>query len=305
MKILVTGSNGFVGTAVVEELHSRGYEVLGFERVHKPNNDYEVFYGDIRDREAVHDAMSHCNGFLNLAGLLGTSELLNDPIPALEVNVLGAANVMQAATHYSIPGCQIAVGNYWMPNVYAVSKSAAERLAGVYRQYRGLPISVVRGLNIIGPGQTIARPYGDSAVRKFIPSFVCRALAGDPLEVYGDGESVMDIIYKTDFANVFVSALEYTIDHGGSEIVFEAGSGVRTTVKQIAEAVVKEVGQGEIIYKPMRPGEDKQSIVLADISTLKSLFPYGVNPLEFIDYETAIEKTVKYYREEWLPTWKK
>lgn len=309
MKVLVTGSSGFVGTAVVKELQSRGYEVLGFERINKsgvghPSRDYEVFYGDIRDRDAVHDAVSHSNAFLNLAGLLGTQELIDNPLPALETNVLGAGYVMQAAAHYKIPGVQIAVGNYWMNNPYSISKSTAERMASMYREYRGLDISVVRGLNIYGPGQSIARPYGDSSVRKFLPSFVCRALVGDPIEIYGDGSSIMDIIYKEDFAKVFVSALEYTVDHGGYNGVLDAGSGVETTVNQIAQTVVKYAGSGEIVYKPMRPGEDAHSIVLADTSTLSPLAEYGILPENFVDYETGIQNTVESFRKDWLPGWK-
>jgi UDP-glucose 4-epimerase len=305
MKVLVTGSSGFVGGAVIDELHKRGYEVLGFDRMRHTDEkpEHETFYGDLRDRDAVYDAMSHANAFLNLGGILGTQELVANPIPALEVNILGAAYVMEASCRYEIPGVQIAVGNAWMNNPYSISKTTAERLANMYREFRGAPISVVRGLNIYGPKQTIARPYGDSSVRKFLPSFVCRALAGDPIEVYGDGASVMDIIYKEDFANVFVSALESTISNGGSATKFEAGSGVETTVLQIAQKVIEVAGQGEIKHLPMRPGEDKHSVVLADTSTLAELKPFGVDPLNFIDYNEGIRRTVEYYREEWLPTW--
>src|SRR5690349_831545 len=100
MKVLVTGSSGFVGTAVVNELQNRGYEVLGFDRMRHTDEKptYETFYGDLRDRDAVWDALSHSNAFLNLGGLLGTQELIANPIPALEVNILGAAYVMEGAS---------------------------------------------------------------------------------------------------------------------------------------------------------------------------------------------------------------
>ena len=92
----------------------------------------------------------------------------------------------------------------------------------MFGRFRGLPVCSVRGFNAFGPGQSVAQPYGTSRVRKVIPSFVSRALHGEPIEVYGDGSQVMDMIYVTDVARCLVAALENRPSGGA---LYAAGTG--------------------------------------------------------------------------------
>ena len=297
--ILVTGGNGFIGRYVVEELHERGYTVAVLER-NAPVGDPRgaaLFFGDIKDRTLVSEAVAHVDGVIHLAGVLGTQETVANPLPAAETNILGGLNVLEACTQYDVPLTYIAVGNYWMNNTYSITKNTIERFVDMYVRFRGGKMSVVRALNAYGPRQVAAAPYGPSRVRKVMPSFICRALSGEPIEIYGDGEQVMDMIFVTDVAKVLVGALEETSLSGSRSTPYEAGTGRFTTVNQIAGAVVRAVGEATgnyvtVEHLPMRPGEDERSIVVGDPETLDGL---GVMPL--IPLEEGVAKTVAYFKD--------
>lgn len=297
MKVLVTGGSGFIGQYVVEELLHEGHEPVILDRQGLPKllSEYEVHLGDIRDATTVTEAVAHVNGVIHLAGCLGTQETILNPLPAAETNILGGLNVLQACAQYDVPLVNIAVGNYFEDNTYSLTKDCVSRFCNMYRKYRDLPVSVVRALNAYGPRQSVAAPYGSSKVRKIMPSFVHRALNDHPIEIYGDGNQIMDMIYVADVAKVLVRALILTSDSGGSETIYSAGTGRRTTVNAIAQVVIDTVGSSsEIVHLPMRPGETPGATVLGDPGTLAPLLHDGESllPLEY-----GVRKTVHFYRD--------
>jgi UDP-glucose 4-epimerase len=298
--VLVTGGNGFIGRHTVSRLLLEGHDVAVLDwHGNPPIPGAELFLGDTRDASAVHEAMAHVDGFIHLAGVLGTQETINQPIPAVEINILGALNVLEAAAHYKVPGVFTGVGNHWMNNTYSITKTTVERFCAMYRDERKLPVSVVRCFNAYGPGQSIAAPFGSSKVRKITPSFVCRALLGEDIEVYGDGEQIMDMIYVGDIVHVLVTTLKYTIEEGPAPITLEAGTGRRTTVKEIAEFVLDSAdSKSKVTHLPMRPGEPEHAVVLADTSTLDYL---SIRSEDFVSLEEGTDWTVEWYRDNWLP----
>lgn len=291
---LVTGGAGFIGSYVVKELQDRvGLEPIIFDRrTTNLHGDVERFYGDIRDRTAVTDAVAHADAVIHVAGVLGTQETIADPRPAAEVNIAGGLNVLDAVKRYEVPLVYIAVGNHWMDNSYSITKTCMERFCRMFRNEHDLDIAVVRAMNAYGPGQVPAAPYGPSKVRKIMPAFVCRALAGDPIEVYGDGSQVMDMVYVSDVASCLVEAI-------GTRCDVEVGTGVPTTVNDIAYAVLEEAGCGSVVHLPMRPGEPEHSTVLADPEPLWSSL--GIDADEFVQLDEGVAHTVDWYAEHWLP----
>ena len=292
MKVLVTGGNGFIGKAVVAELKTRGYSPVIFDR--HDAADGEVILGDVRDATAVTDAIAHADAVIHLAGILGTAETISNPRPAAETNILGGLNVLEACSQYHVPLVNIAVGNHFEDSTYSITKTTVERFTRMYAKYRDLPVCSVRCYNVYGPGQSVAQPYGVSRVRKVIPSFIARALHGAPIQVFGDGGQVMDMIYITDAAKCLVSALEGTSPGG---MTFQAGTGRRTTVKDIAAMTAAEVYRQAgittaIEYLPMRSGETPGSEVLADPDMVMLLH----DPDEFVRLEDGLMTTVAYYR---------
>ena len=283
-RVCVTGGAGFIGSYVVDNLIERGIKPVVFDHLgRKPREDCDIFLGDTRDYTAVSEAVATCDGVIHLAGVLGTQETISKPQPSVETNIIGGLNVFEAVRHYNIPAVYIAVGNYWMNNSYSITKTTAERFAIMYNKEHGTKIAVVRGLNAYGPRQK------HNPVRKIMPNFILPALKGEEITVYGNGEQIMDMIYVADLAEILVRAL--LNDHGVYDRAFEAGTGRKTSVKFIAEEVIRQVGIGSVKYVPMRPGEAENSVVLADVETL---IPLG--EMKMTALEEGIAITVPYFK---------
>jgi UDP-glucose 4-epimerase len=314
MKVLVTGGVGFLGKAVVQELRQRGHDPVIFDRNQGDSKKSpwlefasggggfttyrttEWILGDVRDATAITDAISHVDACIHLAGILGTTETILNPRPAVETNILGGLNVLEACAQYKTPLVNIAVGNWQEYSTYSISKTTVERFTIMYARFRDLPACSVRAFNVYGPGQSVAQPYGTSRVRKIIPSFIARALHGEPIQVYGDGSQVMDMIYITDAAKCLVTALEDGLAYGKA-FTYEAGTGRRTTVKQIAELTAAEVEREtgnavSVEYLPMRSGETPGSEVLADPDVACLLR----HPDDLVKLEDGLHETVAHYR---------
>lgn len=293
-KILITGGAGFIGGYVVEELASRGYDSIIFDHLGRgPHEEVKMpaerVIGDIRDATAVTEATAHADGVIHLAGILGTQETIDNPRPAAETNILGALNILEACAQYHLPLVNIAVGNWPEYSTYPITKHTGERFTEMYRRHRAVSAVSVRVYNAYGPRQAVAAPYGSSRVRKVIPSFITRALHDDPIEVYGDGSQVMDMIHVTDAAKALVNGLESAAAGTGNGL-FEAGTARATDVAEIARLVAHEVHlqtglKVQVKHKAMRPGETPGSTVLSPVA-----FPDAVR------LEDGLRDTVTYYR---------
>jgi UDP-glucose 4-epimerase len=296
MRVLVTGGMGFIGQHTVAELLARGFDVLVLDRQCRPDTwatKASVMLGDIRDREVVFEAVQQCDAVINLAGILGTMETIDDPYPCVDTNIRGALNVFQACRKTrtrpdGVRGVQISVGNHFMNNSYAITKSVAERFAFMFNTEHGTKIALVRGLNAYGEKQK------HLPVRKIVPNFVLRALTHQPIEIFGDGQQIMDMIYVKDLAKILVLAA--TTEHGCYNRVIDAGTGRRTTVNEIAELTAKLSGStAGVRHLPMRAGEPDRSVVVGDPSTLR---PLGISVGDLLRLEDGLGHTVAWYRKQ-------
>jgi nucleoside-diphosphate-sugar epimerase len=322
MKVVVTGASGFVGGHVVDNLLERGIDVIAFDRLHKGEllrPGVYRFLGDTRDETAVAEAVAVSDGVIHLAGVLGTSETIDNPLPAVETNIRGCLNVFQAVRQYHKRAVYITVGNYWFNNTYSITKTTAENLAWMFNREHGTKIAVVRALNAYGPRQKAA------PVRKIMPNFIGQALMGEPITVYGDGEQVMDMIHVRDVADVLVRAL--LVNHGqysylperniDNHMKFEAGTGRPTTVNDVANIVLDEVAKidgqprGAIVHVEMRGGEPPRSVVIGDPSTLDVLWSGSRTDLDgrvlvatrsdrLITLEDGVRESVQWYRNQMM-----
>jgi len=286
--ILVTGGGGFIGGYVVDILLHNNYNPIIFDRRYEPASaDKGFFLGDVTHFTSVNEAVSICDGVIHLAGVLGTAETIDEPRPALNTNIFGSMNVFQACRNYNKRCVYISVGNYWMNNSYSITKNTAERFAKMFNTEHGTEIAVVRALNAYGPGQK------HEPIRKIIPNFILPALRDEEITVYGDGSQIMDMIFVEDVADILTRAL--LIEHGQYDTNFDAGTGVETTVQEIAELVIKLVGKGRIKNVPMRAGEPEKSVVLGKPDTLKPL--YNGNKPILLSLEAGLRKTIPYYED--------
>lgn len=270
-KILVTGGSGFIGQAVVKELRMRGDEAKILDR---PQT--------IMIRGDLDYALAGTSGVINLAGVLGTEETLGAERQAAQVNVIGAINVYDAAADRGLPVVQIGTGHKGQPNPYAITKACAEDIGLARAEFRNEHIVVVRAYHAYGPGQKVGPPHGKATVRKIIPSFVCRALTGMPIQINGDGLQEIDLVDVSEVAQTLVGALDAK---RGS--VIEAGTGVATTVLDAAKDVIAATdSDSDIVFGPMRPGEPPNTRVVAGFPAMACRHPWPYR----------IDETVEYYR---------
>ena len=299
MRVLVTGGNGFIGRWVVDQLTDFGHEPIVFDH-HVPGRHSASWFGDVRDRTSINEACAHVDAVIHLAAVLGSAETVGNPYPAIETNIIGAVNVMEACLQYSLPMSMTSVGNAWLradgAGTYTIAKECAADLFQMYRNYRGLRGNLVRPTNAYGPGQSVWRGLGGtSSVRKILPTFINQALQGKPIEIYGDGEQVSDMCWVGDVAETLICAMLHA---DGDELcpIAEVGPAEHLTVNQVAGLVQKEVericgGSVAITHLPMRHGE-RSGHTIADPETLKV---YGIEQLPFSE---GLIRTAAYYYSE-------
>lgn len=301
MKVLVTGGAGFIGQHTCKALIKAGHAPIVFDR----RKEHADILGDVTDPVAVTEAIAHADAVIHLAACLGTQETIQNPHPAAVTNVLGSLHVFSACAQYDVPCVYIAVGNHREFNSYSITKTCAERFATMYNRYRGARINVVRAMNAYGPGQSAAAPFGPSKVRKIMPAFVCRALSGMPIEVYGDGEQVSDMVYVGDVARVLVAALSPPYGN-----LYEAAAVEQTTVNAVAwkvvdwtypEVLAAKIGvRNAVEHLPMRPGETPGAVVSGDVATLA---PLGIDSEGLVSLSEGVRLTVEWFRENEGVTW--
>lgn len=287
MKVLVTGGAGFIGRYVCENLFNRGHHVLIYDLIRPAHAPADYCCGDMRDRGQLWNCIEQSDAVMHLAGLLGTSETIDEPTGPAQVNILGSLSLFEACRRFNKPACYIAVGNHFMLNTYAITKTCAEKFALMYNAEHGTQIAVVRGLNAYGPYQK------HKPIRKVIPNFILPALRNETITIYGSGGQIMDFIYVADLAEILCRAL--LDDHGIYNSVIEVGSGRNTSINHIAERVINLSGSKSIIeHKPMRAGEETDSVVVANVKTLE---PLGFGPNDMVGLGDGLAQTIKYYRE--------
>jgi UDP-glucose 4-epimerase len=123
-----------------------------------------------------------------------------------------------------------------------------------------------------------------------VPNFILRALQNEPLEVYGDGEQLLDLIYVKDVAEILMRAL--LMNHGNYDYTMDAGSGKLVSANQLANLIIDITkSKSKITHLPMRGGEPMRSITRGDIATL--------NPLDYtakISLEEGLQITVDWHK---------
>lgn len=269
--IAVTGGRGFLGTATVGYAHSLGHKAWAFDR-----SDGDDILGDL-------DRLEGATHVIHLAGMLGTSELFDTPEQAILANVTGTLRILQWCEANGAGYTGITMPDSSWANVYQATKLCAMRLATSWHQAYGVPVSHVRAFNAYGPGQK----HGPGHPQKILPTFATAAWAEKPIPIWGSGLQSVDLIYSGDVAKMLVDATDF-----GDDQVFDAGTGVAMTVRQVASLVNRIAGRplDSFDYLPMRKGESPETEIVAKGEGWLEL---GYRPEMNMD---ALTKTIQWYR---------
>ncbi len=268
MNVLVTGGAGFIGSNVAAELVRRGHGVTILDDLstgHEGNLQglpVRFIRGDVRIRDDVEAAMKGQEGVCHLAASVGNKRSIEDPRFDASVNVQGTINVLEAMRACGVRRIvySSSAGIFGEPkhepvdeahpceplSPYGATKLCAEKLCLAYMHLHGLRAVCLRYFNVFGEHQRYDA-YGN-----VIPIFATRALAGQPLTIYGDGEQTRDFVHVGDVARANAAALEREAAGGPVNV----GTGRRTRVLDLARTIRDLCGHAVgIIHAPERPGD--------------------------------------------------
>jgi len=277
---LVTGGAGFVGATLVRRLVAGGHRVRVIDNLstgdaaHLAGVDAELVKGDIRDADALDDAIRGTTAVIHLAAAGSVIGSVQDPVANFEANVLGTFRVLDAARRGGVTNVVLAstggalIGDATPPvserslpkpiSPYGASKLAGEGYAHAFAKTYGIRTVAIRFGNVYGPW--CARKRG------VINVFFEALHSGAPLVIYGDGTASRDYVHVDDIATALRLALENDRVPGGT--VLHAASGVETTVTELADLCRRAAGKPghPIEYRPKRAGEVGRNFASYDLA---------------------------------------
>ncbi len=276
MKFLITGSEGFIGSHLVEALVEKGYEVRAFVR-YNFKNDWgwlekskylkyvEVYTGDIRDFDSVYDAMKGVDVVFHLAALIGIPYSYVSPLAYIKTNTEGTYNVLEAARKLQVQRVihtstsEVYGTAQYVPidekhpynpqSPYAASKAAADHLALSYYRSFGLPVTIIRPFNTYGPRQS---------ARAIIPTIISQILAGKKQIKLGNLRPTRDLTYVKDTVRGFI---EVGLHEKSVGDVFNLGTGKEISVGDLAKMIMKLMNaEAEILTDEERIRPEKSEV---------------------------------------------
>ncbi len=264
MHVLVTGGAGFIGSHLTQTLLDRGDSVALLDNLStgsyaniarfRAHERFSFAIDDINNTQVLDRLASEADAIVHLAAAVGVQLVVERPTETIETNVLGTHAVLAAARRYRCRTLIASTSEVYGKGVkipfaeeddlllgpssrsrwsYAASKLLDEFLGlAAHREY-GLPVTILRFFNTVGPGQT--GRYG-----MVVPRFVRAALAGQPIPVFGDGEQSRCFCHVGDTVRALVALMDKPERTAGE--VFNIGSGEEVTINELAQAVVALTG---------------------------------------------------------------
>ena len=224
----ITGGAGFIANTIIRRLVDDN-KIVVYDNFHRDtlstsdlagHENIKVVKGDVLDLSTLTEAMKGADTVVHAAGIAGIDTVIKDPVKTMKVNMIGTANVLEAAHQANITDRlidfstsevfgsmafrsgetdQTVAGSAGEARwTYAVSKLAGEHLAHAYHAQHGLPVVTVRPFNVYGPGQT-----GECAIQIFIK----RALANQDITIHGDGNQIRAWCFVDDFVECIMRCL--------------------------------------------------------------------------------------------------
>lgn len=313
-KVLIFGGLGLIGSSTARRCIEQGAEVTIADNrapmygandfnMRDLEGKFELVVGDIRESSFVNLLVKERDYIFNFAAQVNHNLSIEDPILDNQINCIGHINVLMACKQQNseaklvYPGSRLQYGRITeLPvkethprqplSVYAIHKNTAEQYYQAFSQHYGLKTVCFRITNPYGPRSQM-KHSGYSIINWFIR----QALDGQPITVYGEGQQLRDYIYIDDLISGMVSG---AINPATNGKIYNLGTGISTSFKQMAETVIAAVGQGELKQIPWPKNYDnfETGDFYADIGAITQAI--GWQPETSLD--EGIQKTVAYYR---------
>lgn len=330
MKVLVTGSAGFIGSALALRLLERGDVVIGIDnhndyydpaikeaRLARFDNhpNYTHLRIDLADRQAIEDCFSthKPERVVNLAAQAGVRYSIDNPLAYINSNIVGFAHILEGCRHHGVEhlvyasSSSVYGANTTMPfsihqnvdhplSLYAASKKSNELMAHTYSHLYKLPTTGLRFFTVYGPW---GRP--DMALFKFTKAII----AGEPIQVFNYGKHRRDFTYVDDIVEGVIRILDRPApsnpqwsgaqpDPGTSPApwrVYNIGNNSPVELMDYIAAIEKALGKkAQVQFLPLQDGDVPNTY--ADVDDLVAQFNYKPST----PVEAGIARFVDWYR---------
>ena len=274
MRVLVTGGAGFIGSHLCERLLADGHRVTALDDLSTGRREnlagllgrpgFQLVRDSVENEATVNILMAGCDRVFHLASAVGVQLIVDQPVRTIRTTIHGTEVVLEAANRYGRPvlitsssevygkGTRVPFredddvvmgptrSSRWC---YAYSKGIDEFLGLAYHKEYGLPVTIVRLFNTVGPRQV--GMYG-----MVLPRFVTAALTGSPLQVYGDGTQTRCFCHVADVVDAILQLMERrgAGPGAGAEAlpfagqVFNLGSDEEVSINELARRVLRLTG---------------------------------------------------------------
>jgi len=331
MKILVTGTAGFIGSALAHKLLDRGDQVIGIDNVNdyydvnlkearlsrlKIRKGFTEIRASLEDRRRIEEAFARYNPqrVVNLAAQAGVRYSLENPHAYIDANLVGFCNILEACRHHQVEhlvyasSSSVYGANTQMPfsvhhnvdhpvSLYAATKKANELMAHTYSHLYGLPTTGLRFFTVYGP-------WGRPDMALFL--FTRNILEGKPIDVFNHGKHQRDFTYIDDIVEGVTRCIERIAspnprwdgdlpDPGSSKApyrLYNIGSHNPVQLMEFIEVLENTLGmKAEKNFLPMQQGDVPATY--ADVDDLIRDTGYAPNT----SIEEGIANFVSWYKD--------
>jgi dTDP-glucose 4,6-dehydratase len=314
-RVLITGSDGFIGSHLTELLVRQGYDVRAFVLYNSFNSlgwldrcaedvrgQFDVFSGDIRDSQGVRQAMQGCDAVLHLAALIAIPYSYHSPDTYVDTNIKGTLNILQAARELGVArvihtstsevygtACFVPITEKHPlkgQSPYSATKIGADQLALSFHASFETPVCIIRPFNTYGPRQS---------TRAVIPTIITQLANGQRQIKLGAIHPTRDFNYVVDTTSGFLAALRS--DHGVGEVI-NLGSNFEVSIGDTAQLIAEVMGvELEILTdeQRLRPEKSEVERLWADNAKARKLLNWSPQYAGRAGLKRGLRETVEWF----------
>jgi len=314
-KILITGSDGFIGSHLTEKLVKQGITVKAFVYYNSFNSwgwldhlpkevkeNMEIFAGDIRDPFGVSTAVKGCDVVFHLAALIAIPYSYHSPATYIDTNINGTLNVVQAAKEHHIEKIvhtstsEVYGTAQFVPiterhplqgqSPYSASKIGADQIAFSYYSSFDVPVATIRPFNTYGPRQSL---------RAVIPTIITQIASGRQQIKLGAMSPTRDFNFVDDITDAFIEIAKSDNTIGKT---LNAGSNFEISIGKTAKLITQLMDKKtEIISDEIRLRPEKSEVnrLWADNTKIKNHTDWYPNYAGIDGFKKGLEHCIKWY----------
>ena len=314
-RVLITGGLGFIGSTLARELVEMGSEVVlidsliseyggSLENIAGIEDRVRVNISDVRDEHSLSYLVQGQDVLFNLAGQTSHLDSMENPYTDLEINCRSQLSILEACRRYNpvmrivFAGTRQIYGRpQYLPvderhplnpvDVNGINKTAGEWYHLLYGDLYDIPVTVLRLTNTYGPRMRIK-----DARQTFLGYWFRLALAGEEIQVWGDGLQKRDFNYVDDAVRAFLLAASHDEAVGK---IYNLGDDEIVSLKELAEMVVKVNGSGEYRVIPFPP--ERKAIDIGDYYGNHGRIRAELGWSPQVELAEGITRSLAFYRE--------